>query len=653
MNDNMSPARGRVQIADPFWSEYIRLVREVMVPYQWEALNDRIAGAEPSHAIRNFKIAAGREEGEFYGMVFQDSDVSKWLEAVAYLLETARDPALEDIADEVVDLLAAAQREDGYLNTYFMLKEPGQEWSNLAECHELYCAGHLIEAATAYYRATGKRKLLDLASRYADYIADVFGTEPGKLQGYDGHQEIELALVKLFHATGEEKYLQLSRYFLNQRGSEPHYFEQEWEKRGRTLHFPQLSMVHDHQYSQSHLPVREQTTAEGHAVRMVYMCTAMADIALETGDEAMLAACRKLWENIVNKRMYVTGGIGSMEQGESFTADYDLPPDLAYAETCASVGLIFFARRMLALEHNSKYADVMERALYNTVISGMSLDGTKFFYVNPLEVYPEVLGKNKNYNHVKAVRQGWFTCACCPPNVSRLLASLGDYIYSAQGDTLYVELYIGGRTEMIVGGVPVAVEQFSSYTSDGKVRLVVEPERAGKFTVALRLPDWCQEVRVTMNGESRVYHTGNADGYIHLTREWSSGDTVELCFAMPVTRVKGHPHIRQTFSKVALQRGPFVYCLEEADNGKRLYQLRLPSESEYTLAEEPGFPKGIKTISVAGERIQPEAGWGEELYASGSAWSSRKQELKFIPYFTWANRGEGEMSVWVGEEHKK
>lgn len=652
MNDNMSPARGRVQIDDPFWSEYIRLVREVMVPYQWEALNDRIAGAEPSHAIRNFKIAAGREEGEFYGMVFQDSDVSKWLEAVAYLLETARDPALEDIADEVIDLLAAAQREDGYLNTYFMLKEPGKEWSNLAECHELYCAGHLIEAATAYYRATGKRKLLDLASRYADYIADVFGTEPGKLHGYDGHQEIELALVKLFHATGEEKYLQLSRYFLDQRGSQPHYFEQEWEKRGRTLHFPQLSMVHDHEYSQSHLPVREQTTAEGHAVRMVYMCTAMADIALETGDEAMLAACRKLWENIVNKRMYVTGGIGSMEQGESFTADYDLPPDLAYAETCASVGLIFFARRMLALEHNSKYADVMERALYNTVISGMSLDGTKFFYVNPLEVYPEVLGKNKNYNHVKAVRQGWFTCACCPPNVSRLLASLGDYIYSAQGDTLYVELYIGGRTEMVVGGVPIAIEQFSSYTSDGKVRLVVEPERAGKFTVALRLPDWCREVRVTMNGESRAYHAGNADGYIHMTREWSSGDTVELCFAMPVTRVKGHPHIRQTFSKVALQRGPFVYCLEEADNGKRLYQLRLPSEGEYTLAEEHGFPKGIKTISVSGERIRPEAGWGEGLYASGSTWSSRKQELKFIPYFTWANRGEGEMSVWVGEEHR-
>ncbi|WP_379161549.1 glycoside hydrolase family 127 protein [Paenibacillus sp. sgz5001063] len=652
MNDNTTPAPGKVQIHDPFWSEYVRLVREVMVPYQWEALNDRVEGAEPSHAIRNFKIAAGREAGEFYGMVFQDSDVGKWLEAVAYLLETKRDSALEEIADGVIELLAEAQRDDGYLNTYFMLKEPGREWTNLAECHELYCAGHLIEAATAYYRATGKRKLLDAVRRYADYIAAVFGTEPDKLRGYDGHQEIELALVKLFHATGEEKYLELSRYFLEQRGQQPYYFEQEWEERGRTLHFPQLSMVHDHLYSQSHLPVREQTTAEGHAVRLVYMCTAMADIAIETRDAGLLEACRKLWDNIVNKRMYITGGIGSMEQGESFTADYDLPPDLAYAETCASVGLIFFARRMLELEHNSKYADVMERALYNTVISGMSLDGTKFFYVNPLEVYPEVLGKNKNYNHVKAVRQGWFTCACCPPNVARLIASLGDYIYSTAGDTLYVELYIGGRTTRIINGMSAVIEQFSSYTSDGKVRLIVSPEQDREFTVALRIPDWCNEVHVALNGQSRTHHTGNADGYIHLTRRWASGDTLELCFAMPVTPMKGHPHIRQTFSKVALQRGPFVYCLEEADNGTRLYQLRLPLGGEYILTEEPGFPEGIRTISVSGKRMEPEAGWGEELYGSGPSLQSREVQLKFIPYFAWANRGEGEMSVWIGEEQQ-
>ncbi|WP_338044359.1 glycoside hydrolase family 127 protein [Paenibacillus pinistramenti] len=403
-----------IHIQDEFWSEYVRLVREVMVPYQWEALNDNVEGAEPSHAIANFRIAGGLEQGEFYGMVFQDSDVAKWLEAVAYLLETRPDPQLEEVADSVIDIVVKAQREDGYINTYFTLKEPGHEWTNLAECHELYCAGHMIEAATAYYRATGKRKLLDAVCRFADYMDKVFGTEPGKLHGYDGHQEIELALVKLFQATGEEKYLQLSRYFLDQRGAKPHFFEEEWENRGRTVHFPQLSMAHDHLYNQSHLPVREQHQAEGHAVRLVYMCTAMADIAAETGDIEMLAACDRLWNSIVNRRMYITGGIGSMEQGESFTADYDLPGDLAYAETCASVGLIFFARRMRKLRRSSTYADIIERALYNTVISGMSLDGTKFFYVNPLEVYPDVIGKNKNYDHVKPERQGWFTCLPAP-----------------------------------------------------------------------------------------------------------------------------------------------------------------------------------------------------------------------------------------------
>lgn len=651
MKNSETAISSNIQIQDPFWSEYIRLVREVMVPYQWETLNDRVEGIEPSHAIRNFKIAANLESGDFYGMVFQDSDVAKWLEAAAYLLETHSDPALEEIADGVIDIIVKAQREDGYINTYFMLKEPGREWSNLAECHELYCAGHMIEAGVAYYRATGKRELLEVVSRFADYIDTVFGQESGKLHGYDGHQEIELALIKLYHATENGKYLELSRYFLEQRGTQPHYFEQEWEKRGGTVHFPQLSIAHDHRYSQSHLPVREQTTAEGHAVRLVYMCTAMADIAAETGDAGMLSACKNLWDNIVNKRMYITGGIGSMEQGESFTADYDLPGDLAYAETCASVGLIFFARRMLRLDRNSKYADVMERALYNTVISGISLDGTKFFYVNPLEVYPEVLGKNKNYNHVKAERQGWFTCACCPPNAARLLASLGEYIYTVSDDTVYVELYIGGTTEVVVAGNTVRMEQHSDYVSEGHVRFVMTPETSGEFTLALRMPNWCEEAEVTIGSQSRTFYDGGMDGYIRLTREWHRGDTVELSFSMPVKRMSSHPLVRQTFSKVALQRGPFVYCMEEADNGKRLYQLRLKDECEFSLGENKEFPVGVKTISVVGQRLKPEHEWNDELYHGNSRWILEDAELKFIPYFTWANRGVGEMSVWIEGNH--
>lgn len=639
-----------IQIQDEFWSGYVRLVREVMVPYQWAVLNDCVEGAEPSHAIANFQIAGGTEEGDFYGMVFQDSDVAKWLEAVAYLLESRPDPILEEVADHVIDIVVKAQRADGYLNTYYTLKEPGREWTDLAECHELYCAGHMIEAATAYYKATGKRKLLDAVCRLADYIASVFGTEPGKLQGYDGHQEIELALVKLFHATGEQKYLQLSRYFLDQRGAAPHFFEEEWEKRGRTVHFPGLSMVHDHRYSQSHLPVREQYHAEGHAVRLVYMCAAMADIAIETGDTEMLAACDRLWDSIVNRRMYITGGIGSMEQGESFTADYDLPGDLAYAETCASVGLIFFARRMRKLHRSSTFADTIERALYNTVISGMSLDGKKFFYVNPLEVYPDVIGKNKNYNHVKPERQGWFTCACCPPNVARLIASLGEYIFVEEENRLSVELYIGSSLQTELAGIPVTVRQESYYTSESRVQITIDPESPALFTLALRMPDWCEQADVTVNGVIFNYQSGDDEGYITLERVWDIGDTVEICFAMPVQAMESHPLVRQSFGKTALQRGPFVYCLEEADNGKRLYQLRLYPSEGYQIEASNWIPGGVKHISAPGCRLKPEGEWEGSLYHPAKAQTTEAVTLSFIPYFAWANRGIGEMSVWVGTE---
>ncbi|MDQ0091962.1 DUF1680 family protein [Paenibacillus anaericanus] len=636
-------------IHDPFWSEYIRLVRKVVVPYQWEALNDRVPEAEPSHAITNFKIAAGEAQGEFYGMVFQDSDVAKWLEAVAYLLETQSDPDLEQIADEVIEIITKAQQPDGYLNTYFTLKEPGNRWTNLAECHELYCAGHMIEAGVAYYQATGKRVLLDVVCRFADYIDTVFGNEPGQLQGYDGHQEIELALMKLYHATGEDKYLRLSSYFLEQRGAKPDFYEDQWEKRGKTTHFPQLTMTFDHAYSQAHLPVRKQDTAEGHAVRLVYMCTAMADLAAETGDPGLLEACRKLWSNIVNKRMYITGGIGSMEHGESFTMDYDLPGDTAYAETCASIGLIFFAQRMLRISPDSKVADVMERALYNTVVSGMSQDGKKFFYVNPLEVYPEAHGKNRIYDHVKPERQGWFGCACCPPNIARLLASLGDYVYTMQDGTVYVQLYIGSELNTEVNGRPIKLEQHSKYTSDGEVNFRIRTEEALRFTLALRMPDWCDRVEVTVGGEQHEFKQGDQDGYIRLNRVWEQGEEIDVVFSMPVLRMKAHPLVRQTFGKVALQRGPFVYCLEEADNGAELYQLKLPLNSSFEVRRDDRIHEGLNVIHVTGERWMAAENWQEHLYRSDAHWIKESTELKFIPYFTWANRGLGEMSVWVEE----
>ncbi len=642
-----------VVIEDEFWSPYIKLVREVVVPYQWEALNDRIPEAEPSYAVKNFKIAAGLETGEFGGMVFQDSDVAKWLEAVSYLLQTKPDAALEQIADDMIDIIAKAQRPDGYLNTYFTLKEPDQRFTNLAECHELYCAGHMIEAAVAYFEATGKPKILDVVCKFADYIDTVFGNEPDKLAGYDGHQEIELALVKLYRTTNNEKYIKLSQYFMDQRGTNPHFYSDEFEKRGGRIHFPQLAMAHDLSYSQAHLPVRQQETAEGHAVRLVYMLTAMADLAAENQDEALFAACRKLWNNIVHKRMYITGAIGSMEQGESFTTDYDLPNDTAYAETCASIGLIFFAQRMLRLEADSKYADVLEKALYNTVVSGMAKDGKSFFYVNPLEVQPQVCGPNHNYKHVKPERQGWFGCACCPPNIARLLASLGQYIYTRKDQTIFTHLYIGGKAAIELEGQRMMIEQKSAYTWNGKVRFELSLERAAAFTLAFRVPEWSGgKANLSLNGERlSEHHFHLENGYLLLQRTWQTGDVLDLTFDMSIRRMKGHPSIRHTAGKTAIQHGPFIYCLEEADNGPELYQLLLPRSSELQASFDSELLGGMTVIHAEGKKMIPSEWQDGVLYYDEQevGWDEQRTELTFIPYFAWANRGLGEMTVWVKE----
>ncbi|WP_248924136.1 glycoside hydrolase family 127 protein [Paenibacillus hamazuiensis] len=640
----------QISIQDNFWSEYIRLVREVVVPYQWEALNDRIEGVEPSHAIRNFKIAAGLEKGSFYGMVFQDSDVAKWLEAVSYLLEAEANPELGRLADEVIEIIAKAQQADGYLNTYFTLKEPGGRWTNLAECHELYCAGHMIEAAVAYYSATGKSKLLEVACRLADCIDGAFGPEEGKIRGYDGHPEIELALIKLARTTNNETYAELSRFFVDERGKEPGFYELEFHRRGGTVHFPSLDMVHDRAYSQAHMPVRRQETAEGHAVRAVYLIAGMADVAAETGDLELLEACRRLWRNIVSKRMYVTGAIGSMAQGESFSLDYDLPGDTAYAETCASIGLIFLAHRMLQIEAKSEYADVMERALFNTVISGMSQDGRHFFYVNPLEVWPEACGKNKNLDHVKPQRQGWFGCACCPPNIARLLASLGQYVYTASENTVYAHLFIGSEAEFCMAdGHKVKLIQHSQLPWEGKVQFELVLENAVPFTLAVRVPDWCPEARLRINGDDWPSDP-TVDGYVRIVRNWQPQDVVELDLAMPVLRIKGHPLLRETAGKVALQRGPVVYCLEEADNGPNLHQFALPASSEPSAHFDRGLLRGLQIIQAAAERAVAEE-WDQQLYKANEAVRTEPVTATFIPYFAWANRGLGEMTVWVRESY--
>ncbi|CAG7644867.1 glycoside hydrolase family 127 protein [Paenibacillus allorhizosphaerae] len=648
MNASKPVLLQNVKIEDDFWSEYAKRIREVVIPYQYETLNDRVPGVEPSHAIRNFRIAAGVEEGEFGGFVFQDSDLAKWLEAVAYVLTTHPDETLERLADEVIDLIEAAQQPDGYVNTYFTIKEPDKRWTNLTDCHELYCAGHMIEAAVAYYRATGKKKLLDVMCRFADYIGTVFGEEEGKLKGYDGHQEIELALVKLYQATGSDRYLRLSQYFIDQRGQAPHFFLEEWERRGRTSHWrggpqkpPQLS------YFQSHLPVREQETATGHAVRAVYMYTAMADLAAHTGDESLLQACRKLWSNIVRKQMYITGGIGSTHHGEAFTFDYDLPNDTVYAETCASIGLIFFASRMLRLEAKGEYADAMERALYNTVIAGMARDGKHFFYVNPLEVWPEASRHNPGKHHVKPTRPGWFACACCPPNVSRLIASLGEYMYTANGRTAFVHLYIGGEAAVELDHTTVTLTQETRLPWEGSVNLRIAAEAPAEFTIAMRIPAWSRTPVLRVNGEAVDVASCLQDGYAYIRRLWKAEDWIELEFHMEIQLIRSHPRVRANAGKVAIQRGPLVYALEATDNGAPLASLCLDKTSPMTARFDAELLGGAIVIEGRAMR-EEEASWGDYLYEAKPK-TSETIPFKAIPYFLWGNRGEGEMTVWVRE----
>ncbi|MFC4098696.1 glycoside hydrolase family 127 protein [Paenibacillus xanthanilyticus] len=637
----------QVRIEDKYWSVYTRLVRDTVIPYQWDALNDRVEDAEPSYAIRNFRIAAGHEEGEFGGFVFQDSDLAKWLEAVGYSLAVHPDPELEAIADGAIDLIVEAQQPDGYLNTYFTIKAPEQRWTNLFDCHELYCAGHMIEAAVAYYEATGKRKLLDAMCRFADYIDAVFGPEPGKLRGYDGHQEIELALVKLYKTTGEEKYAKLAAFFINERGQEPNFLLAEWEKRGRTSHWQAgVTRKPDPAYNQAHKPVREQDVAVGHSVRAVYMYTAMADLAALTGDEQLLLACRKLWNNMVGRQMYITGGIGSTHHGEAFSFDYDLPNDTVYAETCASIGLIFFAHRMLQIEADAEYADVLERALYNNVAGSMQQDGKHFFYVNPLDVWPEASEKNPGRHHVKPVRQKWFGCACCPPNVSRLLSSLGEYIYTTDDQTIYTHLYIGSEAEAALpGGAAIKLKQETDYPWSGNVRLTVGIGEPRTFTLAMRIPSWADGFEVKVNGQPlQPGGEGLRKGYLYVTRTWGDGDALELALPMEARLIEANPSVRANAGKAAMTRGPLVYCLEETDNGSHLSAIAVKPDAKFEAVLEPDVLGG--TVVLKGEGFRDaQADWSCELYRPVSR-KAESVQLQWVPYSAWGNRGAGEMSVW-------
>ncbi len=672
-----------VTINDKFWKEKMELVRTEVIPYQWDALNDRVEGAAPSFCMRNFKVAgkitkARRELGDryqekiwpldtfetlpqdmehmedrFYGFLFQDSDFSNWIEAVAYSLTQHPDEELERVADGAIDIVCAAQQDNGYLDTYYIINDMSKVFTNLRDNHELYCFGHLTEGAVAYYQATGKDKLLNAARRFADYVYECFGKEDGRKKGYPGHEIAEMALMRLYDVTGDEKYRELSEFFINQRGTRPYYFDAEHPETVKKGHEDELR----HSYHQAHLPVREQDEAVGHSVRAVYLYSGMADVARVDGDESLYNACLKLWDNITQKKMYVTGGIGATHMGEAFSFNYDLPNDTAYSETCAAIGLVFFARRMLEIKADRRFADVMERALYNTVLAGMAADGKSFFYVNPLEVYPKACHEDARKFHVKPVRQKWFGCACCPPNIARLLSSLSMYAYTENDDTLFAHLFVGGSVNKYIGRTGgrgdaegVSEDCLSFYvTTDmpwqGTTVYGCTNENPVHGTLAIRIPEWSRSFKVSgVTGELDESTAQLKDGYLYVTRDWKKGDSVKLELSMETEFVAANTEVREDMNKTALRRGPFIYCLEEADNGAGLHKLSVcvDSKPEELMLNIAGTD--VVALRIAGKRRKAS---DMALYGSLKKPEYEEVELIYVPYYAWNNRGEGEMSVWV------
>ena len=562
--------------------------------------------------------------------MFWDSDLAKAVETAAYSLHRTPDPTLEARVDRLIDAWGRLQDDDGYLNSWYQRVEPGKRWTNVRDCHELYCAGHLMEAAVAWFQSTGKRELLDIMTRYADHIGRTFGTGEGQLRGYCGHPEIELALVRLGRATGEDRHLELARFFVDERGrGEPHFYDVEARARGAD---PAAYHFGTYGYCQAHAPVREQREVVGHAVRAAYLYAGMADVATEFDDDTLLPALDGLWSHLTERNLYVTGGFGPSAFNEGLTVDFDLPNDTAYAETCAAVSLVFWASRMLGRGPDARYADVMERALYNGALAGLSLDGRTFFYENPLE--------SRGHHH----RWEWHKCPCCPVNVSRLIASVGTYAYGVADDAIAVHLYCEGEARLEVRGAPVRLVQSTAYPYEGGVRLEVHPDEPLAFALLLRVPGWARSVRVSVNGEA--VDTGAAErGYLRLERTWSAGDRVELELPMPVETVHADPRVGNDQGRVALMRGPLVYCLEGVDNGEALNSLVLADGAAF----DTTFVDGLTGHLGIGSSAVRETPARDALYSSAPP-RREPVELRAVPYHAWDNREGGEMLVWIRRE---
>lgn len=643
-----------IKITSAFWREYQELITKEVLPYQWDVMNDAAEVEmmhepggneelpESSHAIANLEIAAGLKDGRHSGYTFQDTDVYKWLEAAAYSLKYHPDAKLARITERLLDLIAEAQDDDGYLVTFFQIEAPDRKFARLKQSHELYTMGHYIEAAVAYYEVTGNEKALGIAVRMADCIDAHFGRDEDQIAGYDGHPEVELALVRLYEVTHDAKYLKLAKFFIDERGQD-RFFDRQMEADGLDRDVIDGMRNFPLSYYQAEKPVREQETADGHAVRLVYLCTGMARVAHLTQDTELADACRTLWGNIVNKRMYVTGAIGSTNIGEAFTGDYDLPNDTMYGETCASVGLAFFAKEMLELDSKGEYADVLERVLFNSIISGMSLDGTHFFYVNPLQANPGICQHNPNRAHVLSRRADWFGCACCPSNVARMVASIDRYMYTMKENCILMHQFISNEATFDNG---VKVSQTSNYPWDGAIQCEIQKEDSRIEKVGIRIPNWTEgHFTVVVDGKQESFVP--EDGFVYVPLK--EGKTViSLDLDMSVRQWQANPKVPYNFGKVALQRGPMVYCLEQTDHKADLWRYRLTNDSEFTYRFEEQLLNGVGVISANGERsCAPES---EDLYHAYGDIVWEQDDLFFIPYYAWANREDGQMQVWT--DHK-
>lgn len=602
-----------VRIEDSFWTPRRETNRKVSLQHSLKMLED-------TGAIANFDIAARGERTGFKGLVFTDSDLYKTLESIAYSLATDPDPELDKRLDDVIARMAAAQMPDGYLNTWFQINAPDKRFTNLRDQHELYCAGHLFEAAVAHFQATGKKNLLNIATRYADFIDRTFGPPP-KRMGYCGHPEIELALVKLSRVTGEPRYFDLAKFFLDSRGS--HFFATEHNT---------PSEKYDGEYWQDNVPIREHNKVVGHAVRAGYLMSAAVDVGAQTNDAGMLAMVDRVWRNTTERNMYVTGGIGPSAHNEGFTVDYDLPNRSAYQETCASVAMAMWNHRLNLAYGDAKYADLMELALYNGVLDGVSLDGTKFFYVNPLE--------SGGTHH----RSPWYACACCPPNVTRTLAALGNYVCATSDDALWMNLYISGTVKARVGKSDVALDVKTDYPWDGRVELTF----ASNATCGLRLrvPEWCEDAAVAINGVG-VGNLKMHDGYFVIdSRAWSSGAKIVLELPMPVRRIEANPNVEADRGLLAIARGPLIYCIEGLDIKGDFWSFAIPADGKIQTQKREDLFGGI--VALTGEAtIASKPHWDRErkLYRTAAATGSVK--FTAIPYCYWDNRDASEMRVWL------